>query len=520
MYPHQTNALKYLYDLFLKQTNIFKSSYKVASNFYVYSDKTGSGKSRVALCLLDLIHHTPCEEFKREKNEILGGVTHYHANLSYDVPAAEFEISIVIVPHYLMHQWVLEVQKLELNMNLHVVNSKKQVMVQLENGTYLIKDTVAKDFFSKIPSTFLVRALIIDELQNCRFNLKDLLKHDVFIYKMFALCATPKLLKAHAFNKRSILEVSVKNKNDDVEESLHLQPCIHTQYSCTVSDLHHKILKLVPKKIQTILLTHGSTRYLREHDTIVQEIVSEYDKGIKHHQALLCYVENNANYTREKKDSLQKESSDIIRGLNDKIHQVTSLVKEMSEGECVVCFDSMSEREQYILPCAHVFCVSCIKNLQRPLCPYCRHPFIESNLSPVCREVEVDSITPETRVHKFIRLYCILQALQEKPYKLLLYIGRMCRKRIEKLLEYKQLRYNVLNGGQQAVVKSIKHFKQTEQSILVLHGDDNISGFDLPDTTHVVMMAEACHDKKQQIIGRAQRPNRRCPLNVIELISV
>ena len=46
-----------------------------------------------------------------------------------------------------------------------------------------------------------------------------------------------------------------------------------------------------------------------------------------------------------------------------------------SPRECNICFDKKSLKDFQSLPCAHAFCIVCIRKLHRNVCPLCRTPF-------------------------------------------------------------------------------------------------------------------------------------------------
>jgi hypothetical protein len=91
-------------------------------------------------------------------------------------------------------------------------------------------------------------------------------------------------------------------------------------------------------------------------------------------------------YETDCKECLEKSAYDIISSLEQK-------ESNQLEGDCSICFNSLTEEKQICLPCNHVFHEHCIlywiKHGNGESCPFCRRHFIQCENCNNTKRIEV-----------------------------------------------------------------------------------------------------------------------------------
>jgi SNF2 family DNA or RNA helicase len=91
-------------------------------------------------------------------------------------------------------------------------------------------------------------------------------------------------------------------------------------------------------------------------------------------------------------------------------------------------------------------------------------------------------------------------------------------RRISYKLSERAIPFKVLTGNCNAQQKIIQQYKDGEVKILMLNATNFGAGLNLQMTTDIIIYHEfRSKDLKTQVIGRAQRPGRTCPLTVTYL---
>lgn len=90
--------------------------------------------------------------------------------------------------------------------------------------------------------------------------------------------------------------------------------------------------------------------------------------------------------------------------------------------------------------------------------------------------------------------------------------------KLKKKLSELNISYHILKGQASTVQKHIDDFKNKKVRVLMLNAQFFGAGMNLQMTTDLIIYHRFTKEMEEQIIGRAQRLGRTCPLNVYYLI--
>ena len=92
--------------------------------------------------------------------------------------------------------------------------------------------------------------------------------------------------------------------------------------------------------------------------------------------------------------------------------------------------------------------------------------------------------------------------------------------RYQELLLKNNIKAVMLDGGNQKLIeKTLKDYKEGDVQVLLLNSMIEGAGMNLENTTHLLFMHKTEETFIEQVMGRAQRYGRTCPLNVIMLFN-
>jgi hypothetical protein len=123
-----------------------------------------------------------------------------------------------------------------------------------------------------------------------------------------------------------------------------------------------------------------------------------------------------------------------------------------------------------------------------------------------------------TKIECFEKILDILKT--KKNFKLIIFADNFNALNIlEETLEEYGIVYNHLNGGNISdTEKIISSYRDSDEGALLVNSMLHGAGINLENTTDIIIMHKTPND--HQIIGRAQRPGRKQPLNIHNLIYI
>ena len=259
------------------------------------------------------------------------------------------------------------------------------------------------------------------------------------------------------------------------------------------------LIKLVTKKLETEL--HDKRKEFEYKSAI------SYSTALAKQQAL---------------DKLQEE----IKAIEEKIECVR--LRVVDSKTCPVCYDEICNK--VIVTCCHnPFCFECISMSlsHKPQCPVCRADMTMDDIIAIDDEDEMSCDKDETEEkdedrEKNDNFKIYFEKIMGQGNKKLLIFSEYERSfnKIKEYLSNANSKFSELKGATTRIDNIVKRFKSDDEDrldVLLLNAKYFGSGLNLENTTDIILYHKMGDPMTKQVIGRAQRPGRTCPLNIWRL---
>tara|TARA_B100000427_G_scaffold264619_1_gene229723 strand:+ start:9186 stop:10949 length:1764 start_codon:yes stop_codon:yes gene_type:complete len=552
LFIHQKKAISRMRNLELSHLIVREDlNRSLKTNYGIYADKVGAGKT-LAMTALVATSVRP-----RKKCGIPLNNTGYTVINQINDKRTRLHVNttLIIVPHSLMTQWV-DTLKMVDGLKFFMVNTNKLVnklvktilesradaawgqksKSSVDFSIVLISNTMARKFWIEPYQTVVWDRVIVDEPHT--FVLNDLPEANFCWF----VCATPydilysnrQWLRCtmggdYYYTKINPNELAViKNSDDNVNNSLCLPPYKESTIKCLAPIYlrNGAIRNNLPAEALSRLNGNDVTGALEilncdanSKSSIVESLISNY-RDLAHNETLsiqrLSQIRNITNTERAERIKRHQEK------LDDYLKKVADITERVNtEENCPICLDSVDDPCAIMNCCQKSFCLECILMSLK-----------NSNKCPMCKAVtRVDSlhIQSDTNANKRAKkesgllsksntLLEIVKNMKEDSRYLIFseYDGSF--RRISYKLSERAIPFKVLTGNCNAQQKIIQQYKDGEVKILMLNATNFGAGLNLQMTTDIIIYHEfRSKDLKTQVIGRAQRPGRTCPLTVTYL---
>tara|TARA_B100000965_G_scaffold11996_2_gene9119 strand:- start:2798 stop:4561 length:1764 start_codon:yes stop_codon:yes gene_type:complete len=552
LFIHQKKAISRMRNLELSHLIVREDlNRSLKTNYGIYADKVGAGKT-LAMTALVATSVRP-----RKKCGIPLNNTGYTVINQINDKRTRLHVNttLIIVPHSLMTQWV-DTLKMVDGLKFFMVNTNKLVnklvktilesradaawgqksKSSVDFSIVLISNTMARKFWIEPYQTVIWDRVIVDEPHT--FVLNNLPEANFCWF----VCATPydilysnrQWLRCtmggdYYYTKINPNELAViKNSDDNVNNSLCLPPYKESTIKCLAPIYlrNGAIRNNLPAEALSRLNGNDVTGALEilncdanSKSSIVESLISNY-RDLAHNETLsiqrLSQIRNITNTERAERIKRHQEK------LDDYLKKVADITERVNtEENCPICLDSVDDPCAIMNCCQKSFCLECILMSLK-----------NSNKCPMCKAVtRVDSlhIQSDTNANKRAKkesgllsksntLLEIVKNMKEDSRYLIFseYDGSF--RRISYKLSERAIPFKVLTGNCNAQQKIIQQYKDGEVKILMLNATNFGAGLNLQMTTDIIIYHEfRSKDLKTQVIGRAQRPGRTCPLTVTYL---
>ena len=250
-----------------------------------------------------------------------------------------------------------------------------------------------------------------------------------------------------------------------------------------------------------------------------------------HDKRLEYEYKSNITYTnsivkQQALDKIQEQIDDIVK----KIECIK--VRIVDNTTCPICYDDINNKV-IVTCCNNPFCFECISiSMTHKLeCPTCRAHINMSNILAIGEEgggggkedIGEKTIEDEDR-EKIDNLKLYLEKVmtnsngEDTSRKVLVfseYEGSF--NRIKNYLGTTPYKFSELKGATTRIDNIVSKFKSVGEDrldILLLNAKHFGSGLNLENTTDIFLYHKMGESMTKQVIGRAQRPGRTCPLNI------
>lgn len=214
---------------------------------------------------------------------------------------------------------------------------------------------------------------------------------------------------------------------------------------------------------------------------------------------------------------------DQIQNIEDKIE--TLLQRLVDNSMCSICYLEIDDGKIITPCCKNSFCLAClVKWTQyKNNCPTCRHnPFNLDEMFVIRPDINIvnnNHIKTEELLDKFVEFEKIIVKMNTKKCKVLIFSEyNDTLEKIEKILCNNKI--NSLTLQDKGINSKIDKYKTDENfNILLINSRYFGCGINLELTTDIILFHKFDTSLEKQVLGRAQRPGRKSPLNVWYLLN-
>jgi SNF2 family DNA or RNA helicase len=335
----------------------------------------------------------------------------------------------------------------------------------------------------------------------------------------------------HSYSHPRLIDhFMVKNSSEVIKQSFNLPEIKYeTILSRRINNVKKILSGLISQDVMDMINADSMSEAMdkigesceqSDEKNIVEAITNKFRVDIHNKKSELEFVKKkiySSNLAKlEAIDRLEKSIAESEKKI--------ALIQERIEGEkiCNICFDT-PENKIILNCCQHLFCVNCIVTWlnQNPTCAYCRSAVKKEDLYVIksANEKKEGKSKPSAEDKlptKMERLITLLQRPGNKKYLIFSSFDGSFQA-IEKELTKLGKRFCLLKGSSQHINKVITDYKNGDLDIILLNSVSFGSGFNLENTTDIVMYHKMADDVEMQAIGRGQRFGRTEPLNVWKL---
>ena len=332
-------------------------------------------------------------------------------------------------------------------------------------------------------------------------------------------------------------ELFIKNDDEYVKAGINLPPITYLNIPCKSMAVAIKALgnDNSMNGIITMLMADDYDGISEHFQCFVKtplEVMEAYKKNlgdqISNKEKEFTYVSSKTYSTQKVKDSAIEKVSNELKSLKIRLESLVENITSIdNENSCAICYDKISK--PVLFPCCgHVFCGQCIfDSIKAGIknCVYCNAPLDMSKITLLTekeskkknKQKDVDHIRPrlDECIHQIQSIF-----EENKEAKLLIFSefdGTF--KKVSEKLSTMEIKYEQIQGSSAHIQAMIKRFGEGETKILLLNSRAFGVGLNIPQTTHMIIYHKMPENMTIQVIGRAQRAGRTCPLKVYQLLS-
>ncbi len=283
--------------------------------------------------------------------------------------------------------------------------------------------------------------------------------------------------------------IIIKNPDAFVKSSFEMPPTRHTYIEST--DLCPKLLKGIIPDCQYAMLASGNIgRFL---STV----------GIKR--------DSQKHFLLQLEEHMKESHADVPR-----LQVLQQRIRDIMRVDCHICMDGI-QNPLVTSCCQQVMCTGCLTAWidLTGTCPVCRAQLTLQNTTYI--DVPMDETSDHIKpVSRFQIVDRILKA--KDGSKILIYThfektGQQLQKFLGTAFQWADLR-----GTRGHKEKVLDDYKSGSLNILLLTSLVDSAGFNLENTTDIVMFDQPSEYIETQVIGRALRVGRTCELNVHHIV--
>lgn len=527
LYTHQQSAIHAMQCLEASQAQPIhiSNSTQMQTHVGILADKPGSGKSYTMLAHIMLQPVISTCIYKPAKNIYL---EYMKFSIIDSVYNNVLKTNLIIVPRCVHAQWISYCRKHCPHMNVfHVsrfTSTTAQDILQNNYDIVILHENQYKTFITDVDilhENVKFQRVIIDEVDTISIS-GFVMPHTNFVWM---ITASPDRVFDGDMQSAGIKRMShglgvvcsginivVRNDDQFIDESLLLP-----QYNETVHRVHchfSAVKNLLPGPVVSALNAgdvHGAI-------TLAGCSTASSDDGVI--AAINARIDVKLELLKKSIETASEESISIInRRIRDLEQEKINVIERVTYCDC--CPISMDEiTNKAIVPCCkRSFEFS---NLARALCrsstcPLCRTPITMDQVIVKPQDNMPDTTTiSKTKFSVLVDSLKSIFAADKQARILLCSLYNM--EHYSLLLKNNNIKFASLQGTSEQIRKTVERFERGDTNVLLLDARHFGTGVNLQCASHIITVHAMCKNTYRQLVGRAQRPGRSGPLNVINIL--
>ena len=525
----------------LERTPIYMQDFFLKTQIGILGDPVGSGKSFVILSHI-------LEEMENESNIEINTFANGLIIMNKIILKRTVDTNVIVIPHCLTKQWQDYIKQFKSDMPYHLL-SRKQHFTNFEVSKHkliIVTCTMYKQFLNIVnQENIKIKRIFFDEadILNCDQFIVDShfywfvsASFENFIYprgfydyspqhERYILMASG--LKYNGFIKNIFIEMLgqsivkhlvIKNKDDYVKNSIFIPNINVKEIECK----NNTVLNILKDVIDTRILNclnandvHSAMKLLgyntQSEEAIVYKLVENFQNRVHDIDVTITYHKMLHSPNEDEIKKLETEKTNLLEKI--------SCVKErISNTEnCPICFNDIEEK-CILNCCSNVFCLQCSNRwfAMKSFCPLCKKNINLIENLHICTNPNKPI---SNLVSKSENLYNILsENLSENRHFLILSSFENSFKEIELILQNLKIEFSYLKGNNYTINNQVENYKKNKIKVLLVNATHYGAGLNLENTTDLIMFHRLDSTIEKQVIGRANRYGRTCPLNVWYLL--
>lgn len=335
----------------------------------------------------------------------------------------------------------------------------------------------------------------------------------------------------------------IKNKKAFIDSSLNLPKFIRHIIKCGTPGMINVLEGLVSNDVIQRLSAGDVEGALETYsgETSTESNIIKLVAG-----TLMANIRNlQIDYDAAEKKMYGSEQSkkNILVSIEKRINEIRAKIQCIEErvienDMCNICYNE-PENKVVTKCCQNIFCFQCIGTWfgdYHNTCPMCNNPMTEEDFillrddapSPVELEIEKreedEQFVFNESDDKPANLKVLLQKRNSENKK----AGRKAKylifssydasfHNIKETLEALDMNCEQVKGSSAQVSSVVERYKEQDLDMLLLNARHFGAGLNLENTTDLIFYHGMDKDLEYQVVGRAQRPGRTCPLNIWHL---
>ncbi len=388
----------------------------------------------------------------------------------------------------------------------------------------LVSATFATQLTQKHAWTSNFKRIVVDEADS--INIPANLYAD-FLWYVTATFDNIRCLPK-GMNSRNTPYIYVKNAEDYLKQSFELDAYEEIVYSAKDPANYGVYQGCLQKSIleainaddteQAFMQLGGSSS---SQESIVELLTKDMSKKIKNLLKEIDFIESLDLSNNEKKLRIEPLRKSLL-SLETQKKGIEERMTGLADQECSIC---LSEYENPLaLTCSHIFCSSCLAyslNGRSGNCPTCRMSIDANKLIYISKNQ--NQTEKDLKKQKFQTKLEIVKSIMKKimanpKAKVLLFSNSFATfDNLHKVLDDLKITHATVSGCGTGMVKTIEKFKNGHIKILMLNSQHNAAGINLECASDVIIYHKLDKATDIQVIGRAQRFGRKCPLTIHRL---